>query len=151
TVDVRQAPDEELMKRTLVDLRPGDEDRLRELKLDIRRMYTTSTPALRQPGLVKPPPRPESPAHGDRQSLLLLLQTHEGGLLVVLLISALFGAVHALTPGHGKTLVAAYLVGQRGTTLHAIFLGVVTTLTHTGAVLLIAGIIQAYGLSPEAR
>ena len=55
--------------------------------------------------------------------------------------AALFGAAHALTPGHGKTLVAAYLVGERGTFWHAILLGIVTTLTHTAAVIAIAAVI----------
>src|SRR6185295_7428126 len=41
------------------------------------------------------------------------------------------GAVHALSPGHGKTIVAAYLVGARGTPKHAIFLGGMVTFTHT--------------------
>src|SRR5271155_1880824 len=41
------------------------------------------------------------------------------------------GAAHALTPGHGKTIVAAYLVGSRGTLKHAAFLGAMVTLTHT--------------------
>ena len=46
-------------------------------------------------------------------------------------IAFLFGALHALTPGHGKTMVAAYLVGSRGTPKHAFQLGLVTTITHT--------------------
>ncbi|PQV63339.1 ABC-type nickel/cobalt efflux system, permease component RcnA [Abditibacterium utsteinense] len=50
-----------------------------------------------------------------------------GGLLAALA----FGAVHALSPGHGKTMVAAYLVGSRGTPRHAILLGLVVTVTHT--------------------
>lgn len=41
------------------------------------------------------------------------------------------GALHALSPGHGKTLVAAYLVGNQGTAKHAVYLGGVVTLTHT--------------------
>lgn len=41
------------------------------------------------------------------------------------------GAVHALSPGHGKTIVAAYLVGTRGTVRHALLLGAVVTFTHT--------------------
>jgi ABC-type nickel/cobalt efflux system permease component RcnA len=41
------------------------------------------------------------------------------------------GAVHALSPGHGKTIVAAYLVGTRGTAKHAAFLGAMVTFTHT--------------------
>ena len=39
-----------------------------------------------------------------------------------------------MTPGHGKTLVAAYLVGSRGTARHAAFLGLTTTITHTAGV-----------------
>ena len=44
------------------------------------------------------------------------------------------GAVHALSPGHGKTIVAAYLVGSRGTFRHALLLGGIVTLTHTASV-----------------
>lgn len=58
-------------------------------------------------------------------------------LLIALGTAALLGALHALTPGHGKTVVAAYLVGSRGTTLHAISLGSIVTLTHTGSVFLL--------------
>jgi ABC-type nickel/cobalt efflux system permease component RcnA len=52
--------------------------------------------------------------------------------LVLLLLAALgWGAVHALAPGHGKAMVAAYLVGSKGTSRHAVVLGAVVTLTHT--------------------
>ncbi|NWF64158.1 MAG: PD40 domain-containing protein [Chloroflexi bacterium] len=54
-----------------------------------------------------------------------------------LFIALALGALHALTPGHGKTVVAAYLVGSRGTSWHAIVLGTVVTLTHTGSVFLL--------------
>src|SRR5271170_7594979 len=47
------------------------------------------------------------------------------------------GAAHALTPGHGKTIVAAYLVGSRGTLKHAAFLGGMVTFTHTVSVFLL--------------
>jgi nickel/cobalt transporter (NicO) family protein len=53
---------------------------------------------------------------------------------LALLLALLLGAGHALTPGHGKTIVAAYLVGARGTAKHAIFLGITTTITHTAGV-----------------
>lgn len=46
-------------------------------------------------------------------------------------VAFLFGTGHALAPGHGKTMVAAYLVGSRGTPKHALLLGLVTTITHT--------------------
>jgi nickel/cobalt exporter len=47
------------------------------------------------------------------------------------------GAMHAMSPGHGKTIVAAYLVGSRGTFRHAAFLGAMVTFTHTGSVFLL--------------
>jgi ABC-type nickel/cobalt efflux system permease component RcnA len=52
-------------------------------------------------------------------------------ILFALLISFVWGAIHAMTPGHGKTIVGAYLVGSRGTMKHAIYLGLTTTITHT--------------------
>ncbi len=55
-------------------------------------------------------------------------------LLIALLTAFVLGAAHALSPGHGKTIVAAYLVGARGTTRHALFLGLTTTITHTAGV-----------------
>ena len=51
--------------------------------------------------------------------------------LLALGISFIWGAMHALTPGHGKTIVGAYLVGSRGTAKHALYLGLTTTITHT--------------------
>lgn len=56
-------------------------------------------------------------------------------LVVLLGTCALLGALHALTPGHGKTLLAACLVGERGTPWRAVGLGVTITVTHTAAVL----------------
>ena len=58
------------------------------------------------------------------------------GLLIVFLLAAAFGwgALHALAPGHGKAMVAAYLVGSRGTPRHALILGLTVTATHTAAV-----------------
>lgn len=54
------------------------------------------------------------------------------GVLVLLLLAAFgWGALHALSPGHGKAMVAAYLAGTRGTARHAVGLGVIVTVTHT--------------------
>ncbi len=52
-------------------------------------------------------------------------------ILVALGAAFMLGAAHALTPGHGKAIVAAYLVGSRGTLKHAAFLGAMVTFTHT--------------------
>ncbi len=65
--------------------------------------------------------------------------------LIALGLAALVGAFHAATPGHGKTLMAAYLVGSRGTVRHALGLGLTVTLAHTigvfalGAIVMVAG------------
>jgi nickel/cobalt transporter (NicO) family protein len=48
-----------------------------------------------------------------------------------LLVAFGLGAMHAMSPGHGKTVVGAYLVGSRGTVKHAAFLGLTVTITHT--------------------
>jgi nickel/cobalt transporter (NicO) family protein len=54
------------------------------------------------------------------------------GVLALLLLAAFgWGALHALSPGHGKAMVAAYLIGTRGTARHAVWLGVTVTITHT--------------------
>jgi nickel/cobalt exporter len=54
------------------------------------------------------------------------------GLSVLLLLAAFgWGAIHALSPGHGKAMVAAYLVGTRGAPRHAVALGLIVTVTHT--------------------
>lgn len=58
-------------------------------------------------------------------------------LLVALALAGMLGGLHALTPGHGKTLVAAYLVGSRGTVRHAAALGAIVTFTHTASVIAI--------------
>lgn len=57
-----------------------------------------------------------------------------GVTLMGLLMAMLLGSFHAMSPGHGKTIVAAYLVGSRGTVRHAAFLGLTVTITHTAGV-----------------
>jgi nickel/cobalt exporter len=54
--------------------------------------------------------------------------------LLGLLIAAALGGLHAMSPGHGKTVVGAYLVGSRGNARHAAFLGLTVTITHTAGV-----------------
>ena len=62
-------------------------------------------------------------------------------LLLSVLTSAGLGAVHALSPGHGKTLMAAYLVGTRGTARHALALGLSVSVSHTVGILVLAGLV----------
>lgn len=71
-------------------------------------------------------------------TMLNLLLDDKQNRWMLFLFALFFGAAHALTPGHGKTLVAAYLIGEKGTLGHAFLLGAATTISHTGGVLLIA-------------
>jgi nickel/cobalt transporter (NicO) family protein len=64
-------------------------------------------------------------------SLIARQHLGPGIVLLSLLIALFWGAAHALTPGHGKTIVAAYMVGSRGTVWHAMLLGLTVTFTHT--------------------
>jgi nickel/cobalt exporter len=83
--------------------------------------------------------RPATPRNG----LTEMVTTAEMGPTIVLLAAIVamgLGALHALEPGHGKTLVAAYLVGSRGTARHAMILGLTVTLAHTAGVYLLGGI-----------
>lgn len=61
-------------------------------------------------------------------------------ILLALLAAFGWGAAHAFSPGHGKTLVGAYLIGSRGTAWHALLLGLTTTITHTAGVLALGGV-----------
>ena len=65
------------------------------------------------------------------ESLIAKERLSAGFVLVALLLAFFWGAAHALSPGHGKSIVAAYLVGARGTPRHALLLGATVTITHT--------------------
>ena len=58
--------------------------------------------------------------------------------IIYYLTAILLGGLHALEPGHGKTVVAAYLIGSKGRKIDAVLLGLVVTLTHTFSVILLA-------------
>lgn len=61
-----------------------------------------------------------------------------------------WGAWHALQPGHGKTLVAGYLIGTYGRKSDALFLGLVVTLAHTsGVMILLAGLAAVQAWMPD--
>ena len=86
----------------------------------------------------KPAPPPLVPAKPDFLShLLAMSQIPLQWVLLGLVVAFGLGGAHALEPGHGKTIVAAYLVGSRGTMKHAALLGAVVTFTHTISVFLL--------------
>jgi nickel/cobalt transporter (NicO) family protein len=123
-------PDPELQVRPPAKLGPGDNEKLRKA-LAIFDLWGPEAADVSQPQLEVEESHPSGLLH-------LLLEPHRRAWMLWLLAAG-FGAVHALTPGHGKTLVAAYLVGEQGTVWHALLLGLVTTISHTGAVLALAG------------
>jgi ABC-type nickel/cobalt efflux system permease component RcnA len=91
----------------------------------------------RTAGERSPPPGPgasEAPERATEDGLTGLFEDASAGqgVFVLMLLAAFgWGALHALSPGHGKAMVAAYLVGTRGAPRHAIALGGIVTVTHT--------------------
>jgi nickel/cobalt transporter (NicO) family protein len=102
------------------------------------------TAAWDKPNLEEATSSPKEESLPPAHNLLTLLLDSRWGIGMLLLLAVGFGAAHALTPGHGKTMVAAYLIGERGTVWHAMVLGLVVTLTHTFAVLLLAGLLPLF-------
>jgi ABC-type nickel/cobalt efflux system permease component RcnA len=78
--------------------------------------------------------RSEPSEGGGFESLIAREDLGLGIVLASLLVAAFWGAAHALTPGHGKAIVAGYLVGSRGKPRHAVLLGLIVTVTHTAGV-----------------
>ena len=71
--------------------------------------------------------------------------------LLALLLSVGFGCAHALAPGHGKSVIAAYLVGQRGTRRQAFWLGTTVTVAHTASVLVLGAALSLGTLAAPER
>jgi nickel/cobalt transporter (NicO) family protein len=91
-------------------------------------------PPAAVPGGVAATDLPDIFRRTDLSPLLVLLS---------LAAAAALGAGHALTPGHGKTLMAAYLVGTRGSARHAIGLGAAVSVSHTIGILALAAVVLA--------
>jgi ABC-type nickel/cobalt efflux system permease component RcnA len=100
-----------------------------------------STPAARQIDFVRIRSGEEHhDADHEEQALfseLLQAELTTGMIVGALLLALGLGALHSLSPGHGKALVAAYLVGSRGTVGHAIALGGIVTLAHVFSVIVL--------------
>jgi ABC-type nickel/cobalt efflux system permease component RcnA len=144
TVLSKDEPSAELKARSPADLKIGDDEKMRHGSLTFT--LRGNVAAEPSPGDAQATKR-EVTEDPQSDRLLDLLFRKDELFAVCLLLAAAWGAVHALSPGHGKTLAAAYLVGERGTLFHALILGLSTTLAHTGAVIAIAGVICVY---PEA-
>jgi len=71
--------------------------------------------------------------------------------LLAVLLAVVLGSGHAVAPGHGKTVIAAYLVGQRGTRRQAVWLGTTVTATHTAGVLLLGALLSLTSVAAPER
>jgi ABC-type nickel/cobalt efflux system permease component RcnA len=98
---------------------------------------TATSPAAPPPSL--PSTRPPS-SSSALANLVSRAEPGAGMVAMALLVAMALGAFHALEPGHGKSVVAAYLVGSRGTARHALVLGLVVTVAHTAGVYLLGGV-----------
>ena len=85
-------------------------------------------------------PNQQATPRNSFTELMATKQLDVGMVLIAFAVAAGLGAFHALEPGHGKTLVAAYLVGSRGTMKHAFLLGLIVTATHTAGVYLLGAV-----------
>lgn len=98
------------------------------------------------------PRRPRVTANGGFASLITDGDLSAWAVALSLLLSVVFGAVHALSPGHGKTLMAAYLVGAGGRARQAVAVGGAVAVMHTASVLGLGVLILSLErtFSPEA-
>ena len=65
-------------------------------------------------------------------------ENNPAGLWLLILAAFAYGCVHALEPGHAKTVTAAYLLGSTHRWPRSVLLALTVTITHTGGVLLLA-------------
>ncbi|CAN5588336.1 hypothetical protein BH23CHL10_BH23CHL10_18090 [soil metagenome] len=93
-------------------------------------------------GNTAPPSAAPSPEDDDPlASLLTDARAGGGAALLAILVSLGLGAAHAASPGHGKTLVAAYLIGSRGSIAQALTLSLTVAITHTVGVFVLGGVV----------
>jgi len=104
---------------------------------DVRRATTTYTVGT-TPAAARPLEGPGAAGSSDRLGKLLTAADPGAFAIIGLLaVAFLIGCGHALAPGHGKTIMAAYLVGTRGRPLDAVFLGLIVSAMHTTSVLVL--------------
>jgi nickel/cobalt exporter len=94
--------------------------------------------------------RPVVVARDRFAELIAVPELTLGVALLGILVAFILGSGHALTPGHSKALVGAYLVGSRGTIKHAAFLGLTVTITHVSSAYALSLLLIAFSvLAPE--
>jgi nickel/cobalt transporter (NicO) family protein len=122
------------------------DERSVHMTFDVGNIPAGAVPLLPRPGAITVPPGSAAPSQDgtwiarETRHLIEAISAPrlEPGIAALALLGALLlGAVHALSPGHGKTIVGAYLIGSRGTPRHAAFLGMTVTVTHTAGVFIL--------------
>ena len=122
--------------------------------LDIRTATITARPGAAGPASLAPAPSATVAAGGAVPGGVagdlppILSEALSGDLSLIVWLGALgtafaIGALHAITPGHGKTVMAAYLVGTRGSPAHAVGLGLSVAVSHTLGILGLALVVIA--------
>jgi len=120
------------------ELRTYPKDLLRS-PLDVTRAAATvdpgttpgSAPMLSTPAELENHVSVRTTPDGGFAALIAEQDLGPGVIALALAIALFWGAAHAFSPGHGKAIVAGYLVGTRGTPRHAVYLGLIVTVTHT--------------------
>ena len=122
-----------VMNKRRVEMRVG--------VLDIAPMASTTGKTPDEPFRPKREKQEEQKEVEGISELMRKAVTGPAGLSIALLISIFWGAGHALMPGHGKSMVAAYLVGTKGRVKDAVLLGGVATFAHTFSIFIIGGLL----------
>ena len=107
---------------------------------DVQASFTVSLDTQSRGRVEQDSPQESSASKTPRDAFTDVILNEDVGVTAMglgLAIAFVFGSLHALAPGHGKTMVAAYLAGSRGTAKHAVALGIVVTVTHTLGVFLL--------------
>jgi nickel/cobalt transporter (NicO) family protein len=147
TLDDRADPERIGWREIVVGARThSTSDELRAYPRDLLRspLHVTHVSATLSPSDDAPPAlgRSVAPPRVEDRFASLVVRSHLSPLVVLasLGLAVFWGAAHALSPGHGKAIVTAYLVGSRGTPAHAALLGLITTVTHTAGVFALGGV-----------
>jgi len=127
---------------------PGD---LIQAPLDLRSATATFLPGSEAVDALPVPRSAPAPSRtgGAFADLITRQKVNPIALIGILSLAFAFGASHALLPGHGKTVMAAYLVGTKGRPIDAVLLGVIVSIMHTFSVLVLG--LLLFQLNHEVR
>jgi ABC-type nickel/cobalt efflux system permease component RcnA len=119
-------------------------DDLLERPIDVRAASATvriGPPRAAVPPVAQPLPASPAPTPGDTLAELLGATTTPWAWVLAATVAAALGAAHALSPGHGKALIAAYAIGSRGSLRRALGLGLTVAVTHTAGVFVLGAVV----------